>query len=89
MSRYIDADELKKAFQHTEDAEYCRWTLSGVLGEIDDMPTADVQEVKRGLWIEEERPTCYVYRCTACGDEFDAPYNYCPNCGAKMDEVEE
>jgi len=42
------------------------------------------KSVKRGWWVEEERPTCYVYRCTICGDEFDAPYNYCPNCGARM-----
>ena len=42
--RLIDADALKKVFIHTEDAEYAKWTLNGVISEIDDMPTVDVLE---------------------------------------------
>ena len=37
-----------------------------------------------------------VYTCTACGESFEVPtewgepmYRFCPNCGAKMDEVSE
>ncbi len=37
--RLIDADELKKMFMHAEDAEYAKWSLNGVISEIDDMPT--------------------------------------------------
>lgn len=37
--RLIDADELKKMFMYAEDAEYAKWTLNGVISEIDDMPT--------------------------------------------------
>lgn len=47
MKKYIDADELKKVFRYTEDAEYARWTLAGILGEIDDIEAADVVEVVR------------------------------------------
>ena len=94
MNRYIDADELKKSFQNTEDAEYCRWTLAGVLGEIDDMPTADVAEVKHGSW---EHIGNDEWCCTACGHiittegSWERPWQkYCEECGASMmDEVEE
>lgn len=47
MKKYIDADELKKVFRYTEDAEYARWTLVGILGEIDDIEAADMVEVLR------------------------------------------
>ena len=54
---------------------------------IDDLPTADVQPVRRGKW-----ETCYI--CSNChefadyfasGDVwFDKMPSYCPNCGADM-----
>ena len=52
--------------------------------------TAEVVEPKRGRWINE--PNCW-YRCSVCGEHYPSirgymTYNYCPNCGAKMDEVE-
>lgn len=47
MNKYIKAEELKKIFCDTEDAEYTRWTLAGVIGEIDDIEAADVEEVCR------------------------------------------
>ena len=37
--RLIDENELKDLFKYTEDAEYARWTLAGVLMEIDDTDT--------------------------------------------------
>lgn len=63
--------------------------------EVDDsIPNAatvcDMQEVKRGEWIYADGDVGYnVYRCSKCGkaiflDE-EKIYNYCPNCGAKMD----
>lgn len=37
-------------------------------------------------------PVYYEWKCSECGcvfEEEEPTYNYCPNCGAKMDEVEE
>lgn len=68
----VDRDELVKALNY-DRGQYEKGYADG---------KADA--VKRGRWIEEERPTCYVYKCTVCGDGFDTPYNYCPNCGAHM-----
>lgn len=49
---------------------------------ISEMPAADVQPVKHGRWM-------YPFYCSECGFtpyySSDLTYNYCPNCGCKMD----
>ena len=69
------------------------------LQSISDMPGADVAPVVHGHWIEQEDGNLDTYyTCSSCKEDFDliagTPcenlYNYCPNCGAKMDgHVEE
>ncbi|MBR0133415.1 MAG: hypothetical protein IJM14_10100 [Lachnospiraceae bacterium] len=53
------------------------------------------EPVKHGKWIEEvDYDYDNFYRCSACGEPYvliegtpkENLYNYCPNCGAKMDE---
>ena len=62
---------------------------SDLWDEVDDMPAADVQPVKRGTWENTNTPN--QLRCSNCEIiHFIAQYphgeiNYCPNCGAKMD----
>ena len=58
---------------------------------IEDMPTADVAPVVHGQWeTNSDRPDSLI--CSVCKCGFDMwkhdPHNYCPNCGAKMDEKE-
>ena len=46
-------------------------------------------EQKHGRW--EFPLSKFEGKCSVCGEEFypfDTGYYYCPNCGAKMDEVE-
>ena len=61
-----------------------------------DAPTADVVEVKHGEWRKPLGDdgsgwNCggvvkQILGCSCCGHFYqNAPYNYCPNCGAKMD----
>ena len=49
--------------------------------------TVDAEPVRHGHWenylIEGLR-----WKCSECGSRFSSPYHYCPNCGAKMDEVD-
>ena len=56
------------------------------------MPAVEAEPVRRGKW---ERRTYWIGSfgenqmvCSECGKKygFHAPYNYCPNCGAKMEE---
>jgi len=72
----------------------CR--LGSAFDAIDELPSAE----RRGRWIEEYSANHFQAKCSACGEstlygitydlEGNAYYmNYCPNCGARMDEVEE
>lgn len=49
-------------------------------------PTANVQEVRHGKWIEYDNG---VQTCSECGEEHewqDYRASYCEDCGAKMDK---
>lgn len=64
-------------------------------------PAADVRPVVRGKWHSRfyyrestESYDCEMHVCSECGSEwsYDAEtgssdFNYCPNCGAKMEEI--
>ena len=54
------------------------------------IPSAEVEPVKRGHWIKENRNGVeYTAVCSMCGNtEFwSEQSNYCSNCGAKMDNT--
>lgn len=55
--------------------------------------SADVAPVRHGRWIEQEKYTFGTfYDCSICDNRIldnGHSWNYCPNCGAKMDEVSE
>jgi len=67
--------------------------LGRAIGYLQAFPAADVEEVQHGRWEPDEfwrnHDVDYCV-CSACqkywihnGDQYD--FNYCPNCGAKMD----
>ena len=60
-----------------------------ITSEIADIPTADVVPVVHGRWGEKEKYTFGImYDCSLCENRIldnGHPWNYCPNCGAKMD----
>ena len=62
--------------------------------DIENFPNADVAPVRHGRWEEAsdgDGIVCPFCRTDFCTIIYDTEYfNYCPNCGAKMDEpVEE
>lgn len=85
MGEYISREEAVKAF-----CEKCRGYYDGHcihrdecdVDVIQTAPAADVQLVKHGRWM-------YPFYCSECGFvpyySSDLTYNYCPNCGARMD----
>ena len=54
-----------------------------------DMPAADVAPVRHGRWVTHYRSGTTVaegYVSTCCDMWHNRKSDYCPNCGAKMDE---
>lgn len=53
------------------------------------IPSADVQPVKHGEWETEICDDGYgaynLFVCSLCGSESAKRFNYCRECGAKMD----
>ena len=97
MARYIDADtiiqKLKDAVERVKPNEVTKDIVNDVIKLLQNEPTADVQEVKRGKWIEEfakstinrltGEDSTIVYRCSRCGRYESQKEPYC-NCGADM-----
>ena len=66
------------------DSEHSLEMYAKLLSEINDAPAVDAEPVRHGHWIKRGG----WYWCSECGDHWgDDGANYCPNCGAKMDEV--
>ena len=61
--------------------------------DIENFPNADVAQVRHGRWEEAsdgDGIVCPFCRTDFCTIIYDTEYfNYCPNCGAKMDEKED
>lgn len=88
--RLIDADALGvgRCSRDVLPAEYCAgW--NGLIRLLEKAPTVDAVPVVHGRWIEDHD----YLKCPECGvmvkwdfTFFDiGNWNYCPNCGAKMD----
>lgn len=46
-------------------------------------------EPRRGKWIFRSIESPYRWECNKCGDKVRARYNFCPNCGARMERSED
>lgn len=94
MAEYIEREALLTdicddmcGLKYTGVCENCR-----VVALIADAHAADVAPVVHGRWeyIPQTLNTLSSLRCPFCGwwsldPSIDGAYNYCPNCGAKMD----
>ena len=90
MSRYIDADELIFFGLDNPDDEHLFEFVPKEF--IDNAPTADVVERKHGEWIEayeDYRQQISWWECSVCKYGISWKPNYCPECGARMDERRE
>ena len=78
--KLIYADELKGKLSGVQFAGMGWYKANKA---VDECAAVDAVEVVHGYWIEH----LHFYECSCCG--FDVcdieDYNYCPNCGAKMD----
>lgn len=102
MSDYIkreDARTLLTDFYREvvlkADINYARKVFGRAIEVLNNIPSADVVERKRGEWLEcgidcilseegdyENIVTMYV--CSECDSDYLERSNFCPNCGADM-----
>ncbi len=92
MPRLIDADKVAEAIDWLNEYDFVLW--HDVMECIDKVPTVEDELVRHGHWMCS--PNDLVGLCSCChyriygksynGHYLLVPFNYCPNCGAKMDE---
>lgn len=82
MTEYIDREAANLALaEQGFDWDRAKQALASV-------PAADVVPVVHGKWIEKTFLMGTSNFCALCGCHYGMPhekYNFCPNCGAKMD----
>lgn len=90
MTEYIDREKLLRDIEHynVSDGAFQHW--------VEIQRAADVALVRHGRWIKENsRKKSYLWICSNCrkiayfcGGDGKCAYQYCPNCGARMDGAE-
>lgn len=84
MAEYIDREALKNDIAKSTEP----FNTGSVFRAIDRQIAADVAPVVHGRWVFGG-DGCVI--CSRCNEEEsnDNHRNYCPNCGAKMNNINE
>lgn len=97
---YIEREAATRILTEAADAYGTFTTERGIYltarEKVQNIPAADVEEVKHGKWIGKQLDNFRKYEvtCSNCDwigienyDSYDNPFefNYCPSCGTKMD----
>lgn len=94
MAEYLEREAIMKfpIRKDQSDKEHANehfiFGIESVLEYVENLPAADVAPVVHGRW-RESGP---LLECQSCGESYSRLggnagklWNYCPNCGAKMD----
>ena len=93
LSYPIRADHCDK--KHAN--EHFIFGIESVMEFAENLPAADVAEVRHGRWEDKTNISRAEVEqrvdCSVCGQIFWTTavlsFNYCPNCGARMDKEDE
>lgn len=80
----IDALDGEITVTGKANAEAVRGYVNLVADRIKRLPSAEIELVKRGRWIAIGNTGLAQCKCGYMTDRY-CIYNYCPNCGAKME----
>lgn len=89
LSLYEYEDKCEKQFLESKELDVAEWFQHRIfvqnMSDIDrktifDLPTIDAVPVVHGKWVLVNSSIS----CSVCGEP-NMEWNYCPNCGAKMD----
>ena len=91
-------DQTVSKYVSVENCMVARGAIERATKVLENLPAADVAPVRHGRWLtwEEQFPGRTPKKqsglgvfCDKCHNHADNRTDYCPNCGAKMDEVSE
>ena len=94
MAEYIEREALMRRIKEIHCAEcdsyhgvWCRacW-VDDTLDYIESESAADVEPARPGRWVQQPLNGTHIWRCSKCETIGRPQWNYCPNCGARMDE---
>ena len=84
--RLIDADALAVKLKRLQSqvSSTSAMEIAEYIDRINAQPTIEAAPVVHGRWIGFHG----YYECSLCGSEMGTRdgWNYCPNCGARMDK---
>lgn len=98
MDKYIEyfscRDDFYNAILDILSGDSNNDRANQIIDLFDDLPTADVQPMKRGRWITWDDSG--FIKCSCCNSEYyiadlqtvgdsEGFVNFCPNCGVRMD----
>lgn len=101
MAEYIDRESAIKAIyesDHFSVRECFGWSAREIEEVLRAIPAVDVAPVRHGRWklYGNDDNLGSSYFCSKCGANYDEdyfykrckfiPFNFCPNCGARMTE---
>ena len=89
ISRKALMEEFDKTEKALEDT-FCQpgWGTAKIC--VKTFPTVDAAPVVHGKWIDNGVPESVLSKCSVCGYSCgSSSFNFCPNCGAKMDGGDE
>lgn len=91
MAEYIDREALLETISKIGGSPLSEWDTVRVVSLVANQPAADVAPVKIGFWkISGVNPANNVignFKCSLCARTSLEDSDYCPNCGAKMEET--
>lgn len=88
MKEYIErAAAMEAIFGLTIVAPAVAQYANAVCYQLQNIPAADVAEVRHGRWVRDKWPSgTHKLICSECGEWSGKQSKYCPSCGARMDK---
>jgi hypothetical protein len=82
-------DELARAISDERDHISRGRSAGEIMQDILDLPSVTPKQ-KTGKWkvLGYDDPSVRMYKCSECHMKITLKFNYCPNCGAKMESEE-
>ena len=95
IKREAAIERLKKNLYASNPDSFSYLCFQDAINSVQEIPAADVEPVRHGRWKligADKRSSGSVWKCTGrdgCGRIYPYKCDFCPNCGARMDEEED